>query len=222
MAIKPIFLLSFVMLICISTVFAVNNEAYYKVDSVSQFILPCYNNGGFCGAGTECNITIISPDGILVDNDAMIQSGVMFTYNFTSNTLGQHTANVVCNDSGEYGSSTILFEVNNIGTKRENSAYIITFLLFFAIVSIILSIIFFSKQAFVWAVLTLPVITGVFGFLFFVLYMYSIVLSKMWFTLFIISIVLFVIMILLAVYELIHLLLTGLNKRKRSIFQDKL
>jgi len=217
MKLKLLFLLFIIILISnLPLAFA---DMYYKVDSRSQLIVPCYNEGMPCSAGV-CNVTMYSPNGITASNVGMDQVGIMHVYNFTPTVLGKYTANVVCQDGTDYGTNSITFEVNNLGFQRENSAYIITFLLFFAIVAVILAITLFTYKKFIWATLMLPIISGLTSFLFFVLYMYSIVLSNVYFTLYIIFTIMFVALLLFAVYELIYELMTALNKKRRSTFND--
>jgi hypothetical protein len=205
-----------IIILTIPSVFA---NLYYKAGSESQLIVPCYNEGMPCSDGV-CNITIHSPTGITASNTEMDKVGIMYIHNFTPTILGVYTANVVCKDGTDYGTNNIQFEVNNLGFERENSAYIISFLLFFAVVAFILALIFFLYKKYLWATLMLPIISGSTAFLFFILYLYSIVLSNIYFTLYIIFAILFIALLLFAVYEVIYELMTGLNKKQRSTFND--
>ena len=204
-----------------SFVFATETE-YFKANDINYINIPCYNDGKPCGATTTCNITISNKYEVSIFNQEMSKSGNMFSYEITPITLGKYDATIFCVEDDIYGSYNIKFEVNNMGEKRENSGYIITFLLFFVVIVSIISIFSFKQKKYLIAVITLPVISLLVAFIFFILYLYSIILTNIFWTLFLISSSMFVVLLLLTVYEVVFELLTGLNKRKRSVFSDNL
>lgn len=199
--------------------FSLAVDSHFKINSDSSLNIPCYNDGAPC-ITASCNITIFTPTQLLTSNSVMTQDGFIYSYNFTPTELGVYSASMVCEEDGVYGSKSILFEVNNMGNKRENSAILIGFLIFFGLLSILITIIFFLKRIYLWASIMLPVNAGIIGFLFFNLYLFSLVLSNLFFVLYIISMIIFVVLILFVSYEIIYQVLGYVNKRRRSVFQD--
>jgi len=213
----------FIFILVILSMFTVCAEDFYfKVNSNSKLDVPCFNDGGACSAVTTCNISINSPTNLLYNNVEMDQNGYIYSFNFTPTEIGTYKANIICLDGTESGSNSFNFEVNNAGKERENSGFLITFLIFFALIITGLTVMMFSNRIYLWASVLLPVNAGIYGFLFFNLYLFSMVLTNLYFTLYIISMIIFVVLLLFVVYELIFQLLSSLNKKRKSTFEDSL
>jgi len=86
---------------------------------------PCFNNGSFCSAATECNITITDPNGnVIVDNQLMTNQVSFHNYTVSSalnNQLGIHPSYMSCNDSGLGGGDT--FEIEITADGRSSSIF---------------------------------------------------------------------------------------------------
>jgi len=99
----------------------ISAEIEYKVSLGKEFDIkrPCFNNGTYCSAAAECNLTIIYPNGTaMIDNQLMSNMGSYHNYTISSelnNKLGILLGTQACNDAGVTGSGTFEAEVSPSG-----------------------------------------------------------------------------------------------------------
>jgi len=95
-------LLLIIPLIAFVSAEEVNDLPTYKMGKAANLSIQCLNNNTYCSAAAVCNLTLSTPDGVLVVSNARMTNQISF-HNYTltpSHTLvqGVHSANVVCQD----------------------------------------------------------------------------------------------------------------------------
>jgi len=103
----------------------------YQQDKEVDLKVPCFNNGTYCSGSATCNVTILYPNSsVLVDNQLMTNGGSYHNYTLTSgqtNTAGEYSGTVVCEDNGNNGKSTFSYSITasgNTTTGNEGNTYL--------------------------------------------------------------------------------------------------
>ena len=209
-------------LMMIMLMLSVVSAAFYQPGNI-PLTVSCYNEGAPCDSGS-CTIAKLysNKDGVILLNQSMTNiGGNVFQHNISLNTLGDYNYDVYCEDGANSNVVTGSFEVNNSGEKRDMRNMMFIFL-FFIFISICLLVFFFSFGRYLAATIMLPVVSSLFAGFFFVIYWNTIIFSNIAFTMYIISVIIAVAFLLFAIYEIIYELLTMLNKRRKSTFEDTL
>ncbi len=96
-------------------------ELTFPFNSEFNLKRPCFNNGTFCSATSECNITLISPNSnTLVDNQVMTNQIAFHNYTVVGGSnvqLGIISATMVCIDGAVEGSDTFEIAITGSGVK---------------------------------------------------------------------------------------------------------
>ncbi len=83
----------------------------------------CFDRGGFCGAGFECNITLINPDGtLLVDNKVMTDQGAYRNITIdaaSNNQLGVIEGIESCTNTTDAGAETFQIQITADGLPEK-------------------------------------------------------------------------------------------------------
>lgn len=176
-------------LICIvilsTSVFAVEPEQYYKINDQVNVNIPCYTSDNlYCNSSTLCNVTIINPKSdILVNNYAMQYHSGFFNYTITPTILGDYTVFSMCTDGVETGTENFKIQINNVGAKIENVLPMLIFYIILITVTMILLIAAINAES----PMMLPLmfmLTLVFSWTFFFIYMHTISLNRIYFVLY--------------------------------------
>jgi RsiW-degrading membrane proteinase PrsW (M82 family) len=95
----------------------------YKQNELINLKVPCINNETYCSGIATCNITIMnSTDNVLVNNQAMTNSGNYFNYSFSqTNNAGTYKAQIVCNDADQNGYSLFDFKITANGKDNNTN-----------------------------------------------------------------------------------------------------
>jgi len=136
---KIIFGIVFCIMLISLTAGATDTESVsdiFKLNEIVNYAKPCFTNGSYCSASAICNYTIYKPDkSIIVNNNLSTNRGVDHNVSFAVDTLGVHTANVVCCDgSAGCGSETFYFEVTGSGLNNTFGFYILILILSFGLI----------------------------------------------------------------------------------------
>lgn len=110
----PFLIFFFVLMFCV----VAQPDNSFELGTTISLVYPCYaSNMSRCLSSTECNITVIYPNGsILIDNDAMTYNVAYYNYTISSqNTEGTYAAFIDCVGVYEYGFKTITFDVTKDG-----------------------------------------------------------------------------------------------------------
>ena len=107
----------------------VSAEFVYKSDSSVDLKVPCSNNNQACSTNATCNITIFSPTNVLlVDNEAMNNSGVYFNFTMpkeNATSIGEYETVMFCEDNSDNDFTTFSFWVTPSGTIPSSTQGII-------------------------------------------------------------------------------------------------
>ena len=121
----------------------------FQKNSEANLIISCIDiNNSVCGAGTECNLTVIKPNSdILVDNALMTNN--LQTYNYSLNStqtedLGIYSVFVPCTDGTNSMFTSFTYEITRSGKTLTTSESLIYILLTFGIFFIFLLGLYFS------------------------------------------------------------------------------
>ncbi len=110
----------------------------FQQNSVSNLNIVCIN-AGFCSGATECNVSVFSPEGVvLLDGVQATQSASLANYNITLNEthtseIGEYQVGGFCKDGSVTQVIDFTFEVNYLG-KTFSTSQAITYLVLFIIV----------------------------------------------------------------------------------------
>lgn len=108
----------------------------------------CINNGTYCSASAQCNLTIIYPDGTLLVSNALMTNKISY-HNYTiANTsltqLDTYEAIMMCTDGSLSGSETFDFLVTANGKPAPSGGVIVLFTIIFLIILGSMVFFFFS------------------------------------------------------------------------------
>ena len=177
-------------------------ELYYKIDDTIDINVPCFNNGVFCSNNTNCNISINDPYSTnLVNNQLMTNGGSFHNYTFNPTMLGDYQTVVSCMDTSDNASTTFTFQVNNIGRKIDNFLGIVIFLVILVIISISVTILLIAGDN----ILMYPsmLVTSLsFTILFFMIYMNTMGLSRIFYVLYWSFLILSFVVFILILWEI--------------------
>jgi hypothetical protein len=219
-------LLFFVTLVTIfaASAFAAEPYFYYKAEDTVDVNVPCFNNGTLCSTTASCNLTVNAPntDNIVL-NQPMTNKSSYFTYQLTNTTmLGDYQAIVTCEDSGQAGKSTFLFQINNVGRKIENTLGFIIFLLVL-IGMCVVTLFYLLKTDSVMAYPVTVLTVFMFPVLFFYIYMNTISLSRVFYVFYWVSLALAFVVLILVVWAVAMDLIRNFGRKGRNKrdFDDK-
>lgn len=108
---------------------SVTAQQIYKEDTEVDLKVPCFNNNSYCSSSSNCNITIVDfEDVVVVNNDNMTTNTAWhnYTLNVTRTaTAGEYRATVVCADGGRKGKSTFYYILTPTGNAFDISSAIV-------------------------------------------------------------------------------------------------
>jgi hypothetical protein len=138
---KIVFILLFLLVL---PLVLANPEGYYKLNEPINIQSRCFDSNSLTQSVTTANITVISPDGIvLVDNQAMVDQGSYHNYTLTdTDQYGKHTIIRKCIVNGQYAETGSYILINNAG-HEENPLIVLS-----AILIILASIALYGWSAF--------------------------------------------------------------------------
>lgn len=118
-----IFLFALIMVTAFASA-TIEADYIYKYNTTVDIKNPCINNGTWCSASSQCNITVQYPNGsVLVNKGVMSNQNTYYNYTISdSQTLGYYPITMSCLDSGLYGvdSFYILVSKNGEYPKGDN------------------------------------------------------------------------------------------------------
>lgn len=195
-------------------------DYYFKVQDSPNINLVCINNDVVCNS---CNITAFDPRGkVLLNNVAMTNNVSYFTRQLTGLTiLGDYHSTATCVQGTKLYTYNITFEVNNIGKKIENLLPIVLFLTLMILSTLwMLGIAATAKNVMMYPIMLLASL--LFMFFFFILYMHTIGLSRLFYVLYWIFTIISVGVFFLILWEVTLVYVTNWSKkgRERKQFKD--
>lgn len=113
----------FIILIFIALPFASGADLIFPFGQEYDIKRPCFNNGTFCDATFECNITVSYPDSsLLLDNRRMTNNPSFFNHTITAsanNVLGTYPSIMSCTNGGVSGADTFNIIITGDGNQRD-------------------------------------------------------------------------------------------------------
>jgi len=177
----------YIIILCmmVSIALASDPEQYYKINDQVNVNVPCYTSDNeYCSNVTLCNVTIINPKSdIMVNNSAMQYHPGFFNYTITPTILGDYTVYAMCTDGVETGIENLKIQINNVGTKIENVLPMLIFYIILITITMILLIAAIDAES----PMMLPLmfmLTLVFSWTFFYIYMHTISLNRIYYVLY--------------------------------------
>lgn len=126
-------LLILVMMMVLPMVSALVYQQNAEIDIKTN----CFNNGTYCTASAQCNISIYYPnETIIVNNQPMTNQESFYNYTLSSaytGTLGEYHATLVCIDGVEAGNDEFTFDITYNGKEKPTEWIIIIFMIFFIV-----------------------------------------------------------------------------------------
>jgi len=111
-----IFLLSLIVLPLVASA-----DLTFPIHTNYDLNRPCINNGTYCDATYDCNITFVYPDGsVLLDNVLMTNNGAFHTASVSqaqNNRFGVYSATMMCTDGSLSGTDTFTVEITGDGNS---------------------------------------------------------------------------------------------------------
>jgi len=128
---KKLILIMLIVSLCLVGTVTSADELVFKQDTVVDLKIPCFNNNSFCSASATCNITILYPNGSVLDNNRLMSNHITY-HNYTLNRsqtviLGIYTTSITCIDGGDKGYSTPIYNITPTGriiSTSETALYI--------------------------------------------------------------------------------------------------
>ncbi len=120
-------------LLLVPLISAASDDLLFATNKQYDLKIPCINNGTYCSAVAECNVTIAYPDGnLLRDNAVMTNQGAF--HNLTipfneNNQSGSYPSTAICCDGVNCGEDSFTIQITNSGTILETSESLIFILL---------------------------------------------------------------------------------------------
>ncbi len=131
----------FMVLILLTFLFPINLVSaqqddirfYHQINTNLSIFEKCRVEGAICGTDFFCNITVLSPNQILIVDNQLMTRGDIY-YNYSLNTTqspmnGPYETTVDCNNVTSAGTNTFFYEVTPNGSQpMETSQGIIVFI----------------------------------------------------------------------------------------------
>lgn len=132
-----------IMLLLVPLIVSAESAYTFKSGGKIDLKVPCVNDdGSFCSIDTNCTITIVDPNSVLIiDGQNMSFNVEYFNYSLDTTqsvTLGEYPTRVSCLGISDNGFTTFNFEVTPSGTNPSTGQSFMY--IFFLLVSIILMI----------------------------------------------------------------------------------
>lgn len=103
----------------------------YKEHQILDLKVPCSDDGDYCSATTECNITVDYPNSTnLVNNQIMTNQASFHNYTFSSSQIsvsGEYPSTMKCCDSGTCGLSRFSLKITPSGEEFDEGKGIAAF-----------------------------------------------------------------------------------------------
>lgn len=109
----------------------------FQLNHIVDYGKPCFNNGTYCSATTECNFTFTRPDNsIQIGNGLATNQLYIYNYTISFDSSGIYKIDMTCDDNGLKGSETFYAQVTPSGINNNVSFLVIYLLICVAIIGL--------------------------------------------------------------------------------------
>jgi len=140
-------------------------ELFFKTGNNIEYKRPCFNNGTYCSAVTQCNLTVLSQNSsVILDNKAMTNKVAYhnYTINGTGLVSGDYIVIMSCTDGALSGSEVITIQLNPTGFEptemRTSTNSRAVYIIFGISILLFIGFLFLQQDSVKWTLFILSII----------------------------------------------------------------